>query len=118
MDFTDPNSAVCGGYMFKTSADDLNGGFDAVTPPATSSGIPMPDPGSVAGLQGTNGFNADVSAQNIITDPNAMGMNTPGGMSFGPSWLANPSLARQYAYGDNDADERIGPAAYTQNDSL
>lgn len=117
MDFSDPYTAVCGGSTFSTQANDLNGGFDQVTPPPNSTAVDLSAPSSAPVLPGNNGFNVGGSAQNLMTDPNAMGFNA-GGMSFGPDWLANPRPAALYPNGDNDADERIGPAAYTNNDSL
>lgn len=92
--FLSPAQSLAGGTTPRTSADNLNGGFGAVTPPDTTTGVPLPPSTQVPSLAGPGGFNAanGASTQNIITDPNATGLSTPGMTTYGPNPLSNPSV--------------------------
>lgn len=118
--FGKPASVLCGGMDYSTEANDLNGGFDRVTPPDASTGVPLPPSTAIPSLAGPNGFLLPgQAAQNIITDPNVVGVSTPGMMTYGPDSLANPlggswnggytgnypSVGSGGGDGDNDYDD-------------
>lgn len=101
------------GTEFSTKANDLNQGFDQVTPKdfGGAGGITT---GLPSDLQGPNGFNLpNAASQNVVTDVNKAGTDDKGGMRFSaydePSdpykkaSLPSPKMDSQ-GLGDNDAD--------------
>lgn len=95
MDFSAPGAAL-GIGMFRDTADDLNGGFERVTPPPATTGVPFPAPTSAGELNSGGFLSPGFAAQNIITDPNQMGLMTPGGTTYGPDSLADPLSGAYY----------------------
>lgn len=90
--FGAPCNVLTGGQTFSTADTDINSGFGAVTPPPVNTPVGTGPATSDPTMVGPSGFNLPGSAaQNIVTDPNLAGINTPGMTTYGPDSLKNPN---------------------------
>lgn len=102
MDFRSPFQSLLGGQDYSTAANDINGNFNPTPPPATT-GVPLPAPTQEPNLAYGGFLSADgYATQNIISDPNQMGLYAPGPTTYqGGSSLYNPGGYR-FPYKDDD----------------